>query len=139
MRGIFCLVSIFFLTLQLQAQVGSTSLSELDFNYLSPKEYELGPIRVYGADNYDHQAIRLIAGLRQGQPITLPSQQISTAIKNLWAEGLFSNISIYAEKEIAGVVYLIIDLRPRPKLSRFKFKGITKREADKIREEISLF
>ena len=93
MRGIFCLVSIFFLTLQLQAQVGSTSLSELDFNYLSPKEYELGPIRVYGADNYDHQAIRLIAGLRQGQPITLPSQQISTAIKNLWAEGLFSNIS----------------------------------------------
>lgn len=139
MRRIFCIVSIFFLTLQAQAQVGSTSLSELDFNFLSPKEYELGPIRVYGADNYDHQAIRLIAGLRQGQSITLPSQQISTAIKNLWAEGLFSNISIYAEKEIAGVVYLIIDLRPRPKLSRFKFKGVSKREADKIREEISLF
>ena len=84
-------------------------------------------IRLYGADNYDHQAIRLIAGLRQGQPITLPSQQISTAIKNLWAEGLFSNISIYAEKEIAGVVYLIIDLRPRPKLSRFKFKADIKK------------
>ena len=126
MRRVFCIVSIFFLTLQAQAQVGSTSLSELDFNYLSPKEYELGPIRVYGADNYAHQAIRLIAGLRQGQSITLPSQQISTAIKNLWAEGLFSNISIYAEKEIAGVVYLIIDLRPRPKLSRFKFKGVSK-------------
>ncbi len=138
MRKIFFLFFLFF-TLHINAQVGSTSLSELDFNYLSPKEYELGPIRVYGADNYDHQAIRLIAGLRQGQPITLPSQQISTAIKNLWAEGLFSNISIYAEKEIAGVVYLIIDLLPRPKLSRFKFKGVSKREADKIREEIALF
>lgn len=138
MRKIFFLFFLFF-TLHSNAQVGSTSLSELDFNYLSPKEYELGPIRVYGADNYDHQAIRLIAGLRQGQPITLPSQQISTAIKNLWAEGLFSNISIYAEKEIAGVVYLIIDLLPRPKLSRFKFKGVSKREADKIREEIALF
>ena len=139
MQKILGLFSILLFALQVQAQVGSKSLSELDFSYLSPKEYELGPIRVYGADNYDHQAIRLIAGLRQGQPITLPSQQISKAIKNLWAEGLFSNISIYAEKEIAGVMYLIIDLRPRPKLSRFKFQGVSKREADKIREEIALF
>ena len=92
MRRILYLLYLLFITFQFQAQVGSTSLSELDFSYLSPKEYELGPIRVYGADNYDHQAIRLIAGLRQGQPITLPSQQISTAIKNLWAEGLFLSL-----------------------------------------------
>jgi outer membrane protein insertion porin family len=135
----FCVLLALFISFQLGAQDGPSSLSELDFNYMSPKEYELGPIRVYGADNYDHQAIRLIAGLRQGQPIKLPSEQINTAIKNLWSEGLFSDIAIYAEKEIAGVVYLIIDLRPRPKLSRFKFKGVSKREADKIREEISLF
>ncbi|MBL6661025.1 MAG: BamA/TamA family outer membrane protein [Crocinitomicaceae bacterium] len=121
------------------SQLGGSSLSELDFSYMSPKEYELGPIKVYGADNYDHQAIKLIAGLRQGLPITLPSEQINTAIKNLWKEGLFSDIAIYAEKEIAGVVYLIIELKPRPKLSRFKFTGVSKREADKIREEISLF
>ena len=57
----------------------------------------------------------------------------------MWKEGLFSDIAIYAEKEIAGVVYLIIELKPRPKLSRFKFTGVSKREADKIREEISLF
>ena len=121
------------------SQLGGSSLSELDFFYMNPKEYELGPIKVYGADNYDHQAIKLIAGLRQGFPITLPSEQINTAIKNLWKEGLFSDIAIYAEKEIAGVVYLIIELKPRPKLSRFKFTGTSKREADKIREEISLF
>ena len=71
MRKILGLLSISLFALQIQAQVGSKSLSELDFSYLSPKEYELGPIRVYGADNYDHQAIRLIAGLRQGQTITL--------------------------------------------------------------------
>ena len=121
------------------SQLGGSSLSELDFSYMSPKEFELGPIKVYGAENYDHQAIKLIAGLRQGLPITLPSEQINTAIKNLWKEGLFSDIAIYAEKEIAGVVYLIIELKPRPKLSRFKFTGVSKREADKIREEISLF
>ncbi len=92
--GVFILCFLFpFLS---TAQIGG-SLSELDFSYLSPKEYELGPIKIYGANNYDHQAIKLIAGLRQGLPITLPSEQINTAIKNLWAEGLFSDIAIYAE------------------------------------------
>jgi len=111
----------------------------MDFGYDAPKEFELGPIRVVGADNYDHQAIKLIAGLRQGQNVMIPGQTITNAIKNLWAEGIFSNISIYAEKEIAGILYLVIELTPRPKLSKFKFKGVSRREADKLREEISLY
>lgn len=122
-----------------QGQNEPTSLGSIDFSYQNPKQYEIGPIRIEGAENFDHQAIKLIAGLRQGQKITLPGEQVNKAIKSLWAEGLFSNISIYAEKEIAGVVYLVIDLTTRPKLSKFKFKGVTKRDADKIREEISLF
>lgn len=127
------------LTVSVFGQDGPITLGGIDIDYRFPKEYELGPIRVVGAENYDHQAIKLIAGLRQGQKITLPGEQVTKAIKNLWNEGLFSNISIYAEKEIAGVVYLVIELTPRPKLSKFKFKGINKREADKVREEIKLF
>jgi outer membrane protein insertion porin family len=111
----------------------------IDFSYKSPKEYEIGPIRVQGAENYDHQAIKLIAGLRQGETIKIPGDRITKAIKNLWAEGIFSDVEIFAEKEMNGIIYLVISLKPRPKLSRFKFEGLNKREADKIREEISLF
>ena len=121
------------------AQTDPITFGELSFDYSSPVEYEIGPIRVIGADNFDHQGIKLIAGLKQGQNIKLPSDQISNAIRRLWDEGLFSNISIYAEKEVAGVIYLVIELTTRPKLSRFKFTGISRREADKVREEISLF
>jgi outer membrane protein insertion porin family len=108
------------------------------FTYETPQKYELGPIRVVGADNFDANAIKLIAGLRQGQEITIPGEDITKAIRNLWDEGLFSTVSIEMEKEVAGVAYLVIKLSPRPKLSRFKFKGINRREADKIREEIDL-
>ena len=128
-----------FLCVNSFSQKDPLTLGELNFNYSTPVEYEIGPIRVIGADNYDHQGIKLIAGLRQGQKITLPSDQIRVAIRKLWDEGLFSNIAIYAEKEVAGVIYLVIELEPRPKLSRFKFIGISKREADKVREEIALF
>ena len=115
------------------------NLGGLDFDYANPQTFEIGPVRVIGADNYDHQAIKLIAGLRTGQKITLPSQQINKAIQNLWAEGLFSDVAIYAEKELGGIVYLVIELSPRPKLSKFRFVGVNKREADKLREEISLY
>ena len=115
------------------------TVGDIDFSYSQPKEYELGPIRVIGADNFDHQAIKLIAGLRQGQKIILPSNDISNAIKNLWNEEIFSNVAIYATKEIAGVVYLTIELEARKKLSKFSFRGVTKRDADKLREEIKLF
>ncbi|MBM3185859.1 MAG: outer membrane protein assembly factor BamA [Bacteroidetes bacterium] len=138
MKKLFSLL-IILTSLLVQGQNNPSSLGGIDFSYQNPKQYEIGPIRVVGAENFDHQAIKLIAGLRQGQKITLPGEQINKAIKSLWAEGLFSNISICAEKEIAGVVYLVIDLTTRPKLSKFKFKGVTKRDADKIREEITLF
>lgn len=113
--------------------------NDLNIDFKAPKQYQIGPIRVDGADNFDHNAVKLLAGLREGQMITIPGEDISNAIKNLWAEGLFSDVQIYAEKEVAGVIYLAIKLAPRPKLSRFKFIGISKREVDKVREEISLF
>jgi len=119
---------------------GPTSIGlPFEVNYLAPAEYEIGPIRIEGADNFDHNSIRLIAGLRQGQKVTIPSTSFSTAIRNLYKEDIFSNVEILAEKEIAGVVYLVIKVVPRAKLSRFKFRGITKREADKVREEIDLY
>ena len=67
------------------------TVGDIDFSYSQPKEYELGPIRVIGADNFDHQAIKLIAGLRQGQKIILPSNDISNAIKNLWNEEILKD------------------------------------------------
>ncbi|MDB2479341.1 outer membrane protein assembly factor BamA [Crocinitomicaceae bacterium] len=111
----------------------------MDIDFKRPQTYEIGPIRIEGADNYDHNAIKLLAGLRQGQQITLPGEDISKAIKNLWNEGIFSDVEIRADKEVAGVIYLVIRVAPRAKLSRFKFVGVNKREADNIREEISLF
>ena len=117
----------------------SIKIGDFSIDYLKPQKYEIGPIRVEGADNYDHQAIKLIAGLRQGDEVTIPGDKISNSIKDLWEEGIFSNIQISVEKEIAGVLYLVIKVAPRPKLSRFKFNGINRRNADKIREEIALY
>ena len=108
-------------------------------DYESPRTYEIGPISVNGADNFDHQAIKLIAGLKQGSEIVIPGEEITKAIRNLWDEGLFSDVKIKLEKVVGEIAYISINLQPRPKLSRFKFEGAKKKDADNIREEINLF
>ncbi|MGV3630021.1 MAG: outer membrane protein assembly factor BamA [Bacteroidota bacterium] len=138
MNPLKALLLSFLFSLPMMAQITDLNSGQ-DYPYKMPQEYEIGPIRVVGADNYDHQAIKLISGLRQGQRIMIPGDKITKAIRNLWQEGIFSDVEISVEKEINGVVYLVIYLKPRPKLSRFKFEGVNRREADKLREEISLY
>ena len=110
-----------------------------DINYETPQTYEIGPISINGADNFDHQAIKLIAGLKQGSQIVIPGEEITKAIRNLWDEGLFSDVKIKLEKTVGDIAYISINLKPRPKLSRFKFEGAKKKDADNIREEVNLF
>lgn len=116
-----------------------TNIGGGDWDYSNPKEYQIGAIRIEGADNFDHSAVLLIAGLRQGQKIMIPGEKISSAIKNLWNEGLFSKVDIYLDRVVAGVAFLTIELQPKPKLSRFKILGASKKDQDKIKEQIDLF
>lgn len=139
LKQIYILLLVLFAGNAFGQDTSLVNAGDVRFDYKTPQKYEIGPIRVEGADNFDHNAIKLISGLRQGQEIFLPGQEITKAIQNLWKEELFSDVEILAEKDVAGVVYLIIKVSPRPKLSRFRFHGVSKRDADKIREEIVLF
>ena len=61
-----------FVSLGVLAQVEQTTVStDFQVDYFSPKEYEIGPIRIDGADNFDHQSIKMVAGLRSGMKIKM--------------------------------------------------------------------
>src|SRR5690554_7874033 len=105
-------------------------------DYTTPKEYEIGPISINGADNFDHNALRLISGLKQGERIKIPGEEITKAIKNLWEEELFSDVQIYIDRVIGDIAYLSIDLKPRQKLSRFRFVGAKKKNQTKIEKKL---
>ena len=113
--------------------------SDISISYSSPERLRIGRIRVDGASNFDQNAVKVIAGLQEGMIVHIPGDEIATAIRNLWNEELFSDVDICIEKQKEDIVHLVIRLTSRPTLSRFRFEGINKREADKIREEIKLF
>ena len=114
------------------AQLGS-------IDYMTPKEYTIAGIVVDGVRNLDHNLIVQKSNLQRGTKITIPGESISTAVRNLWNENLFSDIEILAEKIVGGDIFLVIKLTERERLSRYSFKGISKSEGDNLREDLDLY
>ena len=87
-KYLLILVSILCISTKIWAQEPST------IDYLSPKEYEIGTIDVQGTQYLDKSVLKSISGLRPGMKINIPSEDISTAIKNLWDQKLFAKVDI---------------------------------------------
>lgn len=109
-----------------------------EIDYSNPKEYEIGGITVTGVNFLDNNMLILISGLSVGEKILIPGEKVSGAIDKLWDQGLFENVKITATKIQGKTIFLDIFLQERPRLSKFKFVGVRKGEADKIREEIKI-
>ncbi len=118
-----------------QIQIGD-DLSEID--YARPQKYEIGGIVVEGAKYVDASMLSLIAGLRVGETISIPGDEISSGIKKIWEQGLFEDVAINATDFVGNKVFLQIAIKEKPRVSKFSFKGIKKSEADDIRNKINL-
>ncbi len=120
------------------AQIGIGSTPNYDIDYLTPKQYEIGGIEFENAENFDSRMILLIAGLQVGDKINIPGDKISTAIDNLWKQGMFEDVRITVTRLQGNVAFLKIILKERPKLNVFSFSGINKGDDKKLREEIRI-
>ncbi len=107
-------------------------------SYDSPTDYIIGGIEVEGVEYLDENVIVMLSDLEVGERIKVPGDDITSAIRRLWEQGLFDNISIVATDIKANKIFLKIVMHERPRLSKFSFEGIRKTEADDIREKINL-
>ncbi len=132
---VFCLQAIFSVV-TLKAQDSTRNYLPLDYN--KPKEYTIVSIETKGNKYIDKNIIIFNTGLSFNQRIKVPGNEISQAIENLWKQGYFSFVSVYAKKIVDGKIYLIIEVQERPRLARFGIRGIGKSEAKTLREELSV-
>ena len=118
-----------------QIQIGN-DLSDIDYSL--PREYEIGGITVTGVQYVDPAVVVMLSGLRVGMTVKVPGDKITDAIRKLWEQGLFEDIQITSTQKVGGKIFLNIDMRERPRISKFSFKGVKKSEADEIRKKINL-
>lgn len=123
------------LTVHAQKVVGNEGY---DLDYLTPKTYEIGGIDLEGAENFDSRVVLLVAGLQVGDNIQLPGDKVSAAVENLWKQGMFDDVQIKVSRIQGRIAFLKIYLSERPRMEKFKFYGVKKGEADKLKEQLNL-
>lgn len=104
----------------------------------TPKTYEIGGIEVSGVKNYEDYVLIGLSGLSVGQTIQVPGDEITQAIKRYWKHGLFSNVSITAEKIEGNKIYLNIELTQRPRISQINYSGVKKSEREDLEGRLGL-
>ncbi len=121
------------------AQDSIPPLPESSLDYGEPKEYEIGEVTVVGAEFSDDNAIRIVSGLKKGEKIKIPGDDISKAIRSLWRQRLFTDIQIIQDKVIGDVVFLEIRLEERPRLSRYTYSGTKKTYEEDLNDLLKPF
>ena len=138
MKNIFLLLLITILTpfITLAQEKTDSELSKID--YAKPKDYVIGGVTISGIKYLDQNVLIHLSGLKVGNTISIPGDDITKAIKKLWSHGLFGDIEITVTKIEGDKIFIDIALQERPRLSKFSFNGVSKAEADDLREEIKL-
>lgn len=118
-------------------QVLTGSQIQIDPN--SPREYRIGGITVTGAGaNIDDNVVITVSRLYVGQTVLVPGEQISQAILNLWKQQLFQHVAVSVTSIQGETIFLDIELKEKPRLTRFEFRGVRRADTDKLREQLNL-
>ena len=103
-----------------------------------PTAYEIADIKVTGADNYEDYIVIGYSGLRKGETIDIPGNDITTAVKRLMRQGLFAQAQILVEKIAGKKAWLVINVRTQPRISDVKYTGMKKGDREEIQKRLQL-
>ena len=103
-----------------------------------PQKYEIAGIKVTGVDNYEDYIIIGYSGLSIGQRIDIPGDDLKSAAKRFWRQGLFSKVQINVEKTCGDKAWLEFNLRQQPRISTINYVGMKGNEKKDIEERLGL-
>ncbi|MGI4875327.1 MAG: outer membrane protein assembly factor BamA [Janthinobacterium lividum] len=103
-----------------------------------PHKYELGGITVSGARSLDPNTLIGLSGLRIGDIINVPGDDIGKSIRKIWAQGILADVSVTIARIEGNKIFLDFNVRERPRLSKFTFTGISKGQSEDLEKKIKL-
>ena len=106
---------------------------------LPNKTYTLADVELLGEYTIDKKSVLKLMDLSIGDKISIPGDQVTTGLKTLWNQNLFSDIQISKIQKNDQEIILQIYLEPALSLLKFSFNGIKKGDEDNLREKINLY
>jgi len=131
---LFLLFGSWFIANSAKAQ----QLDTTKINYREPKKYRITSLDITGTQYLDKNIIRSLTGIKVGEMITVPGDEITKCLKNLWKQGLFGNVQIFASKIQDDSIALVIDVVEKPRLNEIVIKGLKKGDREDIKKKLDV-
>ena len=116
----------------------TSTISYSQNSYNKGDYYILDTIVVSGLKNFSDKTVVAYSGLRKGQNIQVPGEEISNVLKKLWNLELFSDVNIYISDISGQSAKLEISVDELPTLNEYKINGIKKGQSESIIDETEL-
>lgn len=121
------------------AQIDSTAQVRnapmLDYEH--PKQYIINKVKVSGIKYLDPEVVASISGLTKGDTIMIPSDYLSSTLKTMWNQRIYSDVQILTEP-VGDSVNIEIVLRERPRVYDWKIEGVRKGQMSELLETLKL-
>ena len=118
--------------------VCTTTLAQESTSFDQGKLYTLGKIEVTGIKSFSPQTVIAYTGLREGQQIRIPGDDISAVINKLWKLELFSDINFYLTRIEGDTADIEIFIQELPTLSDFTITGVKKNKIQSLIDDTGL-
>ena len=106
--------------------------------YRKGDTYIIDTITVAGLKNFSDRTVVTYSGLREGESIQVPGEEITSILKKLWNLELFSNVDLYVTGVNNGKIKLEINVEELPTLLNYKINGVKKGKAENYEKETEL-
>ena len=132
--ALFCLCPLFALAQQ------ESKTNGIVVNYEKPTTYVVGGVEVEGVKYLSKDQLVALTGLKVGDRVKVPSEEISSIVKRIWLQRYFEDVSISIDSlaPTRDTAFFKLTLQERPRVSRWSFTGVKSGEQSDLQEKLSL-
>lgn len=102
------------------------------------RKYVIDDIIVTGVQHMDQTLLVNLSGLRKGQEVAIPGDEITQSVKRYLNNGLFSDVKMYYKDTQDGHVIIEVALKERPRLSQVNFIGLKRSEIKDVHDKVAI-
>ncbi|MBQ6958384.1 MAG: BamA/TamA family outer membrane protein [Bacteroidales bacterium] len=139
-RNFLALFGAFLALSLLPALAQEPGVVPVEVDYNNPQTYVVGGIRISGTKYLGESQLLSVLGIRPGDVLTVPGDDISSAVKRIWLQGAASTLGFYVDSLNASrdTAWFRLDIQERPRVITWNYRGVKNSERDDLKEKLNL-